>query len=110
MVCDGGLGWRVPRTTSDTHDDETRSALRVLAKLLRTEGKDDRVADGFEEEEREETTDASLAGRKRGGHRECRAGDAIDSEEEGGVDPVEQNDTNESATKIKNHSGICPTR
>ena len=58
MVRDARLSGRVPRASSDTHDDQPRSAFSVLAEVLGAEGEDDGVADGFEEEEEEEGDDA----------------------------------------------------
>lgn len=67
-ICDGALRRRVPRAASDTHDDEARATLGVLAELFRAEGEYDGVADRLKEEEREEATDARPARSERYGH------------------------------------------
>lgn len=92
----GGLGWRVPRTTSDTHDDEAGTALRVASKLLRRECEDDGIADGFKEEEREEAADTSISwaeGRSDGEGTTC---DTVDGEQQGRVNVVQENNADEA--------------
>lgn len=58
MVRDTRLGRRVPRASSDTHNDQPRTLLRMLAEVLCPQSEDNRVADRFEEEEAVEGDDA----------------------------------------------------
>lgn len=62
------------------HDNQPGPTFGVLAQMFGAEGEDDRIADGLEEEEREEASDACASWREGHCHGERGAGDAVEAQ------------------------------
>ena len=60
-----------------------------------------RVADGLEEEEREQAPDASLSGGEGHAEGEDHTGDGVEAQQERGVDVPEEDHANEAASHPK---------
>lgn len=68
----------------------------MASKLLRCECEDDRVADGLEEEEREEAADTSISWAEGRSDGECTTCDTVDGEQQGRVNVVQENDADKA--------------